>query len=181
MKNNVELDNRYVVPHNPQLLRRYNCHINVEVVTTIKAIKYMYKYVYKGHDVCMIELKPRAGQTDEQAQEELRRNEPKHFTHCRYVCKTHFCVVYVHGDKVLHMLCLCCAICQCWLWLLFSLATFFPCSCVEFLNFLLSLHHMPCPCCKQSFIPQMFCVFSFADSSALQKLHTDSLGLTWMA
>ena len=90
MKNNVELDNRYVVPHNPQLLRRYNCHINVEVVTTIKAIKYMYKYVYKGHDVCMIELKPRAGQTDEQAQEELRRNEPKHFTHCRYVCKTHF-------------------------------------------------------------------------------------------
>ena len=84
VKKGVHLDNRYVVPYNPQLLLRYNCHINVEVVTTIKAIKYMYKYVYKGHDVCMIELKQRAGQSQEQALEELRRDEPKYFTHCRY-------------------------------------------------------------------------------------------------
>jgi len=29
---------------------RYNCHINVEACSNIKAIKYLYKYVYKGHD-----------------------------------------------------------------------------------------------------------------------------------
>lgn len=28
----------------------FNCHINVEVCSSIKAVKYLYKYVYKGHD-----------------------------------------------------------------------------------------------------------------------------------
>jgi hypothetical protein len=44
------LDNRDVVPHNPYLSKKYNCHINVEVCTSIKAIKYVYKYIFKGHD-----------------------------------------------------------------------------------------------------------------------------------
>jgi hypothetical protein len=46
----VVFDNRDVVPHNPYLSTRFNCHINVEVCTSIRAIKYIYKYVYKGHD-----------------------------------------------------------------------------------------------------------------------------------
>ena len=29
---------------------KYNAHINVEICTTIKACKYLYKYVYKGND-----------------------------------------------------------------------------------------------------------------------------------
>jgi hypothetical protein len=29
---------------------RYNCHINVEACSSIKAVKYQFKYVYKGHD-----------------------------------------------------------------------------------------------------------------------------------
>ncbi|XP_021756039.1 uncharacterized protein LOC110721203 isoform X1 [Chenopodium quinoa] len=28
----------------------FDCHLNVEVCSTIKAVKYLYKYVYKGHD-----------------------------------------------------------------------------------------------------------------------------------
>lgn len=44
------LDNRWIVPYNPYLLAKFNCHINVEICSTIKAVKYLYKYVYKGHD-----------------------------------------------------------------------------------------------------------------------------------
>jgi hypothetical protein len=39
-----------VVPYNPFLLMRYNCHINVEACSSIKAVKYLFKYIYKGHD-----------------------------------------------------------------------------------------------------------------------------------
>ena len=47
------LNNRWVVPYNPYLLAKFDCHINVEVCYSIKAVKYLYKYVYKGHDrVC---------------------------------------------------------------------------------------------------------------------------------
>ncbi|KAL6884616.1 hypothetical protein ACP4OV_010552 [Aristida adscensionis] len=45
-----ELDNRWVVPYNPFLLRMFNCHINVEACGSIKAVKYLFKYLYKGHD-----------------------------------------------------------------------------------------------------------------------------------
>jgi hypothetical protein len=44
------LDNRWVVPYNPHLLRHFNCHINVEACGSIKAVKYLFKYIYKGHD-----------------------------------------------------------------------------------------------------------------------------------
>ncbi|XP_022883704.1 uncharacterized protein LOC111400528 [Olea europaea var. sylvestris] len=44
------LDNRWVVPDNPYLSAKFDCHINVEVCSSIKAVKYLYKYVYKGHD-----------------------------------------------------------------------------------------------------------------------------------
>jgi len=52
------LDNRYVVPYNPYLLLRFRCHINVEVCATIKACKYIFKYVYKGHDRAMAATAP---------------------------------------------------------------------------------------------------------------------------
>jgi hypothetical protein len=41
------------VPYNPFLLRKYQCHINVEVCSSVRACKYLYKYVYKGHDRAM--------------------------------------------------------------------------------------------------------------------------------
>ena len=36
--------NRWVVPYNPFLLLKYQCHLNVEICTSIKAVKYLYKY-----------------------------------------------------------------------------------------------------------------------------------------
>ncbi|XP_053968413.1 uncharacterized protein LOC128869838 [Anastrepha ludens] len=50
------LDNRYVVPYNPYLSAKFNCHINVEVCTTVKNVKYIYKYVYKGYDGATVEI-----------------------------------------------------------------------------------------------------------------------------
>uniref|UniRef100_I1Q7F0 Helitron helicase-like domain-containing protein n=1 Tax=Oryza glaberrima TaxID=4538 RepID=I1Q7F0_ORYGL len=52
------LDNRWVVPYNPGLLMRYNCHINVEACASIKSVKYLYKYVYKGHDCASFSVDP---------------------------------------------------------------------------------------------------------------------------
>ena len=42
--------NRWIVPYNPYLLLRFDCHLNVEVCTSIKAVKYLYKYIHKGPD-----------------------------------------------------------------------------------------------------------------------------------
>ncbi|XP_021739870.1 uncharacterized protein LOC110706280 [Chenopodium quinoa] len=47
---NAQLDNRWVVPYNPYLTALFYYHLNVEVCSTIKVVKYLYKYVYKGHD-----------------------------------------------------------------------------------------------------------------------------------
>nr|XP_051219759.1 uncharacterized protein LOC127336928 [Lolium perenne] len=38
-----------VVPYNPYLLQMFVFHINVEVCSSIKSAKYLYKYVYKSH------------------------------------------------------------------------------------------------------------------------------------
>ena len=44
------LDNRWVVPYNPYLVAKFDCHINVEICLTIKSMTYIYIYIYKGHD-----------------------------------------------------------------------------------------------------------------------------------
>jgi hypothetical protein len=47
---NSKLDNRWVIPFNHSLLMLYNCYINVEICSSIKVVKYLYKYIYKGPD-----------------------------------------------------------------------------------------------------------------------------------
>jgi len=52
----VELDNRWVVLHNVYLSTKYDAHINVEVCNNIRVVKYLFKYVYKGHDRVTVEI-----------------------------------------------------------------------------------------------------------------------------
>ena len=49
-KNGKTIDNSWIVPYNPYLSLRYDCHINVEVCTSPKAAKYLFKYTTKGND-----------------------------------------------------------------------------------------------------------------------------------
>ncbi|XP_050890653.1 uncharacterized protein LOC127096077 [Lathyrus oleraceus] len=50
------VDNRWVVPYNPWLLLKYDSHINVEICSSIKSIKYLYKYVYNSSDHVAMEV-----------------------------------------------------------------------------------------------------------------------------
>ena len=56
-------DNSWVVPYNPWLCLKYNAHINVEICNSVAAVKYLYKYVYKGHDRAMISVEADAAQS----------------------------------------------------------------------------------------------------------------------
>ncbi|XP_021749405.1 uncharacterized protein LOC110715140 [Chenopodium quinoa] len=72
----ANLDNRWVIPYNPYLSKNFDCHLNVEVCSTIHAVKYLYKYVYKGHDRVSFSV---AGQQD------AALDEIKNFQSCRWV------------------------------------------------------------------------------------------------
>lgn len=46
--NGINIDNRFVVPHNVDLVVKYHAHINVERVNHDGMHKYLFKYVTKG-------------------------------------------------------------------------------------------------------------------------------------
>jgi hypothetical protein len=52
----VKLDNCWVVLHNVYLSTKYDVHIKVKVCNNIHVVKYLFKYVYKGHDCATIEI-----------------------------------------------------------------------------------------------------------------------------
>jgi hypothetical protein len=56
------------------LLLKYNAHINVEICSTVSAVKYLYKYCYKGHDRATFTL------NDDQKNDEIAK-----FLDSRYI------------------------------------------------------------------------------------------------
>ena len=50
------IDNHWVVPYNPYLTRHFSAHINVEVCSSVQAIKYIHKYIYKGSGRATIQV-----------------------------------------------------------------------------------------------------------------------------
>ncbi|POM57596.1 Helitron helicase-like protein [Phytophthora palmivora] len=74
--------NQWVVPYNPFLSQKYDCHINVEVCATNKAVKYIYKYVYKGSDMTTIAIEG----------EEIQANEILQYLPSRYISPVKACM-----------------------------------------------------------------------------------------
>ncbi len=56
-KGNVIIDNRWIVLYNSYLSQKYNCYINIEICSSIRSIKYLYKYVYKDHDCVIVSIR----------------------------------------------------------------------------------------------------------------------------
>jgi len=73
----VDVTNQFIVPYNPFLLLYFRAHINVEICSSVRSIKYVHKYVYKGHDCCNMEM---AAENDT-----LDHDEINVFLNARYV------------------------------------------------------------------------------------------------
>ncbi|GFR67559.1 hypothetical protein ElyMa_000255300 [Elysia marginata] len=75
--NTIKIDNRWVVPYNPLLLRLMNCHLNVELCSSVKSIKYVLKYFHKGCDQATFKVT-----------EQATRDEVSEFINARYIGST---------------------------------------------------------------------------------------------
>jgi len=53
----VEVDNQWVVPYSPLLLRLLKGHINVENCHSVKVIQYILKYINKGSNWATVQMK----------------------------------------------------------------------------------------------------------------------------
>ncbi|XP_072013683.1 uncharacterized protein [Amphiura filiformis] len=80
--NEFNVDNRFIVPYNPLLSLKYNAHINVEVVHSVKAVKYLYKYITKGSDRVMVRLA-----NGEEVN--ITNDEVERYVNARYVSASH--------------------------------------------------------------------------------------------
>lgn len=74
-KGNSTLHNGYVVPYNRFLLLKYACHINVEIPVGSKPIKYLYKYLTKGHDMTRVQMTEQHGDAYKFAQNMVPEDE----------------------------------------------------------------------------------------------------------
>ncbi|KAL8608682.1 hypothetical protein ACOMHN_002911 [Nucella lapillus] len=74
IRGQVQIDNQWVVPHNKLLCKILKAHVNVEFCSSIKAIKYVCKYINKGSDMATFTVEG-----------ETRKDEIKTFQTGRYI------------------------------------------------------------------------------------------------
>jgi hypothetical protein len=56
IKNGTMFNNSHVVPYNRFLSLMFECHINFEIPVSTTAVKYIYKYITKGHHQSMLQI-----------------------------------------------------------------------------------------------------------------------------
>uniref|UniRef100_A0A0A9BWL2 Helitron helicase-like domain-containing protein n=1 Tax=Arundo donax TaxID=35708 RepID=A0A0A9BWL2_ARUDO len=82
------LDNKWVVPHNLYLIKKYQAHINVEYCNKSKILKYLCKYINKGPDKAKIIFEEIKKGKDTPADTKTGEiNEIKEYLDCRYICE----------------------------------------------------------------------------------------------
>ena len=91
VRHNQNVDNRFVVPYCPGLLRIFNCDINVEVVSSVKSVKYLYKYVYKGYDAANITIE------ENDNDRVINHDEIRSYIETRYVSPVEACYRIMQG------------------------------------------------------------------------------------
>ena len=73
-------------PLQQRSMRKILCSYQCRTHGMHSAVKYLYKYVYKGHDHATIILKSSIIHHDiEQARQHRQRNEIKEYLGCRYI------------------------------------------------------------------------------------------------
>jgi hypothetical protein len=92
IKGGVRLDNRWIVPHNIELLKKYYAHINMEWCNKNIFIKYLFKYATKGPDCNKAYFqKITNGEETPMDEETNTRNEVKEYLDTRYICPFDSC------------------------------------------------------------------------------------------
>ena len=68
-KHERTVTNADVIPYNPHLLLKYRCHINLQIVTTITLVQYLFKYMLKGPDYISFDLAPKGDEQPDMKQD----------------------------------------------------------------------------------------------------------------
>nr|GEZ78648.1 DNA helicase PIF1, ATP-dependent [Tanacetum cinerariifolium] len=85
-RQNVCLDNRYVVPYNTALCLRYYAHINVEYCGWTMLIKYLFKYISKGTDRVIANVtRPLPNDSSTSNATTIQIDEIKNYAEARYI------------------------------------------------------------------------------------------------
>jgi hypothetical protein len=86
------MDNRWVIPYNISLLKKYQAHINVEWCNKTTFIKYLFKYVTKGADCSKVYLeRMKRAESAPYDRDTDTVNEVKEYLDCRYICEQDAC------------------------------------------------------------------------------------------
>ncbi len=88
MPRTITFDNSLIVPHSPDLLRKFKTHMKVELcISKVGSIKYLFKYICKGPDRVTVEVQ--AGQADKSTESTPKEvptiDETRQFQGARYV------------------------------------------------------------------------------------------------
>ncbi|GBP45275.1 hypothetical protein EVAR_29023_1 [Eumeta japonica] len=109
----VLVDNRWIVPYSPLLSKIFNCHINVEFCNTVQAIKYICKYINKGSDQAIFNIRQQ-GNVNVDPRDEVQTFRAGRYVssneaawrilglplHERYPAVTHLAVHLPNGERI---------------------------------------------------------------------------------